>query len=233
MDTVHSWLLMAARTEPCVSILLELPCGSWEWKGRSSDEDLPSSWEPETVGCSTLGMSYWWPALWPTSIARHPRLAGGLAGCFWSGSWWMVGQLRSLAESKTHPILDNAGGPAVAQQTPPLWAKSTRRAPTWTPSMPPGWGSCRSLLSLAALIWVGLMVGSPASASTKWLRCHGSLSSSSCQRTKTIKNGSPGLALLGRWCHFRACLEVFGYLNKSRRWVCHSVSLTDGPDPVL
>ena len=29
----------------------------------------------------------WWPALWPPSTARHPRLTGCLAGCFWSGSW--------------------------------------------------------------------------------------------------------------------------------------------------
>ena len=126
----------------------------------------------------------------------------------------------------------------VARQLPSrllhCGAKSARQAPTWTLSTPPGWGSCRRLLSLAALIWVGSMAGSPVSASSKGLLlCHGSLNSSGCRRTKTIKNGGPGLALLGRWCRFRACLGVFSFLNKSHGWACHSVSLLDGPDPVL
>ena len=73
---------------------VELPYGGWEWKDREPDEDLPSSWEPGTVGCSTRGMSRWWPALWPPSTARHPRLAGGLVGCSWSGSWCTGGSVE-------------------------------------------------------------------------------------------------------------------------------------------
>ena len=34
-----------------------------------------------------------------------------------------MSELKSLMESNAHPVLDNAGGPAGAQQTPPLWGK--------------------------------------------------------------------------------------------------------------
>ena len=106
----------------------------------------------------------------------------------------LMGERRSLMESDAHP-----GGPAEAQQTPPLWGKVRQASPHLAPSTPPGWGSCRSLLSLAALIWVGLMAGSPAGASTKGLfLCHVSLYSSSCQRTKMIKDGCPELVLPGK-----------------------------------
>ena len=84
LSTLDFWWLNG-RIPVSPSWSVELPC--WEWKGRSPDEDLPSSWRWEAVGCSTRGMSRWWPALWPPSTARHPRPAGSLAGCFWSGSW--------------------------------------------------------------------------------------------------------------------------------------------------
>ena len=35
----------------------------------------------------------------------------------------LMGELRSLLECNAHPILDDAGGPAVAQQTPPVRGK--------------------------------------------------------------------------------------------------------------
>ena len=146
----------------------------------------------------------------------------------------LVGQLRSLLECQTHPVLDNAGGPAVAQQTPPVRGEVCQASPHLDPVTSSGCGSCSSLLSLAALIWIGSVAVSPASASTKGLLLHcRSQSRSSCRWTKTIKHGCPGLTLLGRcWC-FCASLVVFGLLNKSHRRSSHSVRLTDGPDSVL
>ena len=35
----------------------------------------------------------------------------------------LMGELRSLLECNAHPVLDDAGGPAVAQQTPPVRGK--------------------------------------------------------------------------------------------------------------
>ena len=102
----------------------------------------------------------------------------------WWVSWGLCWNVRPTTSS-TMP---------VARQLPSrllqCGAKSARRAPTWTPLMPPGWGSCSSLLSPAALIWVGSSAGSPAGTGSKGLLlCHSSLSSSSCRRSKTIKNG--------------------------------------------
>ena len=114
LSTLDFWWLNG-RMLASPSWSVELPCGGWEWKGQSPDKDLPSSWGPETVGFSIRGMSRWWPTLWPPSTARHPRPAGGLAGCFWSGSWCTDSELRSLMESDAHPVLDNAGGPDGAQ----------------------------------------------------------------------------------------------------------------------
>ena len=146
--------------------------------------------------------------------------------------WWVSwGLWRKMmpTPSSTMPVARQ-----VSSRLLRCGAKSARRAPTRTSSTPPGWGSGRSLPSLAALIWVGSMAGSPAGASMKGLfLCHVSLYSSGCRRTKTIKDGCPGLVLPGRWWHFHACLGFFGFLNKCHGWACHSVSLSDGPDPVL
>ena len=90
LSTLYFWWLNG-RIPASPSWSVELPCGGWEWKGRSPDEDLLSSSAPERVGCSTRGNSCWWPALRPPSTARCPRPAGGLAGCFWSGSWCIDG----------------------------------------------------------------------------------------------------------------------------------------------
>ena len=45
----------------------------------------------------------------------------------------LMGELRSLMESDAHPVLDNAGGPAGAQQTPPLWGKVRQVSPHLDP----------------------------------------------------------------------------------------------------
>ena len=82
---------------------VKLPCGGWEWRDRSQVADLLSSWGPGTTGCSILGMSRWWPALWLPSSARHRRLAGGPAGCFWSGSWCTDGWAEAVAGKQCPP----------------------------------------------------------------------------------------------------------------------------------
>ena len=94
IDTVHSWLLMADRTDPCVSIL---KCGSWEWTGRLQVADLLSSWVPGTNDCRILGTSRWWPALWLPSSARHWWLADDPVGCSWSGNWYFDGWAEVVA----------------------------------------------------------------------------------------------------------------------------------------
>ena len=80
LSTLDFWWLNG-RMLASPSWSVELRCGGWEWKGRSPDKDLPSSWGPETDGFSTRRMSRWWPALWPpfdsktsTSCWRSCRL---------------------------------------------------------------------------------------------------------------------------------------------------------------
>ena len=96
LSTPDFWWLNG-RTLASPSWSVELPCGGWEWRDRSQAADLLSSLGPGTTGCSTQGMSRWWSALWPPSTAMHPRLAGGLAGCFWSGSWSTDGWAEVVA----------------------------------------------------------------------------------------------------------------------------------------
>ena len=45
----------------------------------------------------------------------------------------LMGQLRSVLECQTHPVLDNAGGPAVAQQTPPVRGEVCQASPHLDP----------------------------------------------------------------------------------------------------
>ena len=67
------WLIGRTLASPSWSV--ELPCGGWEWTGRSQVADLLSSWVPETTDCRNPGTSRWWLALWLPSSARHRRLA--------------------------------------------------------------------------------------------------------------------------------------------------------------
>ena len=41
----------------------------------------------------------------------------------------LMGELRSLLECNAHPVLDDAGGPAVAQQTPPARGEVCQASP--------------------------------------------------------------------------------------------------------
>ena len=41
----------------------------------------------------------------------------------------LMGELRSLLECNAHPVLDDTGGPAVAQQTPPVRGKVCQASP--------------------------------------------------------------------------------------------------------
>ena len=136
------------------------------------------------------------------------------------GLWWKV----RPTPSSTMP---------VARQLPSrllhCGAKSARRVPTWTPSTPPGWGSCRSLLSLA-LIWIGLMAGSPAGAPA-WKGC--SCVTVLCPVAAAGEPRRSKMEVLD-WLFLEDDVTfVLGFLNKSHGWACHSVSLTDGPDHVL
>ena len=95
------WLIGRTLASPSWSV--ELPCGSWEWTGRSQVADLLSSWEPETTDCRNPGTSRWWLALWLPSSARHRRLAEGLVGCSWSGNWCFDGWAEVVAGMQCPP----------------------------------------------------------------------------------------------------------------------------------
>ena len=45
----------------------------------------------------------------------------------------LMGELRPLLECNAHPVLDDAGGPAVAQQTPPVRGKVCQASPRLGP----------------------------------------------------------------------------------------------------
>ena len=140
----------------------------------------------------------------------------------------LMGELRSLLEYNAHPVLDDAGGPAVAQQTPPVRGKVCQASPTWDPSTFLGCGRRRRLARLLASLegsWTG-----PSGASSKGrllfdrpLRC-------GWRGAQPVKHGRPRSRLLGR--HLRAGLDFF-LLGESHWWACHMISLSDGPDPRL
>ena len=99
-------------------------------------------------------------------------------------------------------------------------AKSTRRAPTWDPSMLSGCGRRRNLARLLACVGVS-MAGSPAGASSKGrLLSHSSLSRGGSRRPPVIKDWSPRSRLPG-WRHFRTGLDL--------TWRCFWVKVTDEP----
>ena len=123
----------------------------------------------------------------------------------------------------------------VARQVPSrllhCGAKSAGWAPTWTLSTLSGWGIWKSLPSLFTLRRVGSMAGSSVGTSMKWLLLrHSPLHGGASRRSQSIKHRTPRLSLLGWWSHF---LALLGLLDKGHGRACHSVSLPDGPNPVL
>ena len=146
---------------------VELHCGGWGWKDQSLAGGLLSSSAPETAGCSTWGMSRWWPIMAPfnskasTACWRSQRLCLVRKLMQWWVSW---GLLRNVMPTLSSTML-------VARQVPSrlrhCGAKTASRGPTWTQSTLTGWGSWRSLSTPLLLVRIGSMAGSSVGAGTK------------------------------------------------------------------
>ena len=236
METVYSWLLMADRTDHCVSIL---KCGTnmWQFKvdrsinGRRSLVFFQNQEQPAVVPERSHVADPFYGPLQQQSVHGLLEVLTAVLG---PEADALMGELRSSKESDVHP----SSTVLVARQVPGrllhCGTKSARRAPTWTPSKLSSWGSWRSCPSLLALLRVASMAGSSAGAGTKGLLLsHGPLHSGGCRRTQTVKHRSPGLVLLGWWSHFPACLALLGLLDKGHWRARHPVCLPDGLNTVL
>ena len=143
-----------------------------------------------------------------------------------------MGELRSLKESYAHPILDSVGAQQEPSRLLHCGAKSARRAPTWTPSPPPGWGSWSSCPSLLALSWVGSIPGSSAGSCTKGLVLwYGPLDSRGRRWPQALKHWSPSLAL--GWASRTYLVALLGLLDEDHWRTRHPICLPDGSNPVL
>ena len=144
----------------------------------------------------------------------------------------LVGQLRFLLECQTHSVLDNAGGPAVAQQTCPLWGEVCRARPHLDPVFRL-WKLQKSSKS-----WCGDL-GRVCGWFPCWRQCERTVPVSRFsvqkqqQENQDHQKRVSWLTLLGRRSRLRAGLVVFGLLNKRHWRASHPVGLTDGPDSVL
>ena len=67
-----------------------------------------------------------WPSSTPWSESGLLKVLSAVPGPETDA---LMGELRSLLECNAHPVLDDAGGPAVAQQTPPVWGKVCQASP--------------------------------------------------------------------------------------------------------
>ena len=145
-----------------------------------------------------------------------------------------MGELRSLKESYAHPILDSVGAQQEPSRLLHCGAKSARRAPTWTSSPPPGWGSWSSCPSLLALSWVGSIPGSSAGSCTKGLVLwYGPLDSRGRRWPQALKHWSPSLTF-GWVSRFRTCLvALLGLLDEGHWRTRHPICLPDCSNPVL
>ena len=207
-STPDFWWLNG-RTFASPSWSVELPCGGWEWRDRSQVADLLSSLGPGTTGCSTLGMSRWWPALWLPWAARHRRLAGGPARCFWSGSWCTDGWAEVVAGMQCPPLLQQCWWPGSCP------ADSASAGQSLLGEPPPGTRQrcgveedAEDLTRLAA-VGIGSVVAS-----------------------QTVEDWSPRSSLPLRR-HFRAGLGLTVLLGERDWWPSHPVGLFDGSHSVL
>ena len=95
------------------------------WRDRSQAADLLSYLGPGTAGCSTIGDPLY-DSLQQQGIHGLLKVLSAVSGLEADG---LMGELRSMLECNAHPVLDNAGGPAVAQQTPPVRGKVCQASP--------------------------------------------------------------------------------------------------------
>ena len=160
IDTAHSWLLMADRTDPCVSIL---KCGTTMWRLRV-DRSITGRRSPAFLGTRNNRLKK--PrdlTLVPRSMA--PFISKASTACWRSCRLFLVRKLMLWWVSwgrcwNAMPIPSSTM--PVARQLPSrlrqCGAKSARRAPTWDPSMFLGCGRRRRLARLLASLegsWTG------------------------------------------------------------------------------
>ena len=134
----------------------------------------------------------------------------------------LMGELRSLLECYAHPVLDNARGPVVAQQTPPVQGKVCQASPHLGP---------------VNAVWLRKLQKtcqtSSTGASTKGrLLCHCSLGRDGSRRPQTVEDWCPWRSLPGRR-RFRAWLSLTVLLGEHDWRPSHPVRLSDGSDYVL
>ena len=186
------WLIGRTLASPSWSV--ELPCGGWEWTGRSQVADLLSSWEPETTDCRNPGTSRWWRSMAPfiskasTACWRSCRLFLVRKLMLWWVSWGRCWNAMPTLSS-TMP---------VARQLPrrlrQCGAKSARRAPTWDPSTLSGCGRWRSLARLLASL-EGSSTGPSGASSKGRLLCDSPLHCG-WRETQPVKHWSLGAVFL-------------------------------------
>ena len=129
-STPDFWWLNG-RTLASPSWSVELPCGGWEWRDRLQTAELLYSLGPGTTGCSTLGVTchVGYPLYGSLQQQGIDGLLEVLTAVSGPEADALMGELRSLLECTAYPVLDNAGGPAVAQQTPLVRGKVCQASP--------------------------------------------------------------------------------------------------------
>ena len=191
--------------------------------------DLLSSLGPGTTGCSTLGKSCWWPALWIPSAARHRGLAGGPDGCFWSESWRTDGWADVVAGMHCPPHPQQCRWPGSC----PADSASVGQSLPGPHLGPVNVVSLRKPQKTCQTVRIGSVADSPASASAKGrLLCHCSLGRGGSRRSQTIEDWCPWRSLL-RWYRFPAGLGITVSLGERDWWPSHPVHLSDGSQGVL
>ena len=172
MDTVLSWLLMAARTDTCVSIL---KCSTTRWwfnADRSMQTDAVMSVFFGTFGCRTREMFRSEPSLWLPWTAGHPRPFGDPGGCSWCGTWCCDGWVEVNVGSLDPPL------PQLCWWPNRTWgAKPASQAPTCVMSTSACCWSLGCSRRLATVVPIGTSMASLDGLCMKGLRvlCDGPL----------------------------------------------------------